>query len=117
LKGWKSGLCVKFGQFPCPWIRIRIPKTDPDPDPGEQNQGGSMQIRIRNTVKKERNRALWLKMKQKERQLCKEKKDPKLIRKRKKNGETILFKILLDTVPSFLFGNTANQKQKMSIYK
>jgi hypothetical protein len=47
-------------------------------------------------------------MKQKERQLCKEKKDPKLIRKRKKNGEKKLFKILLDTVPAFLFGNTAN---------
>ncbi len=47
-------------------------------------------------------------MKQKERQLCKEKKDPKFIRKRKKKGETKLFKILLDTFPAFLFGNTAN---------
>jgi hypothetical protein len=31
LKGWKSGLFVNFGQFPCSWIRICIPTTDPDP--------------------------------------------------------------------------------------
>jgi hypothetical protein len=24
------GLLVNFGQFPCSWIRIRIPNTDPD---------------------------------------------------------------------------------------
>jgi hypothetical protein len=29
MKGWNSGLSFNFGQFPCSWIRIRIPKTDP----------------------------------------------------------------------------------------
>ncbi len=31
LKGRKPGLFLNFGQFPCSWIRIRIPNTDPDP--------------------------------------------------------------------------------------
>jgi hypothetical protein len=35
---------ILFGQFPCSWIRIRIPIMDTDP--GEPNQGGSMLIRI-----------------------------------------------------------------------
>jgi hypothetical protein len=39
LKGWKSGLFVNLGQFPCSPIRIRIPNTDPDP--GEPNRCGS----------------------------------------------------------------------------
>ncbi len=30
--GWKSGLCVNFGQFSWSWLRIRIPNTGPDPD-------------------------------------------------------------------------------------
>jgi hypothetical protein len=38
LKGWNSGLLVNFVQFPCSWIRIRIPNTDPDPE--EPNQCG-----------------------------------------------------------------------------
>jgi hypothetical protein len=40
LKGWKSGLLVNFGQFPCSRIRIRIQESksmrilaDLDPDP------------------------------------------------------------------------------------
>ncbi len=40
LKGWKSGLFVNFGQFPCSWIRIRIPNSDQDLDPGDPNQCG-----------------------------------------------------------------------------
>jgi hypothetical protein len=39
LKGRKPGLFVNFGQFPCSWIRIRIPNTDPDP--GQPNECGS----------------------------------------------------------------------------
>ncbi len=39
LNGWKSDLIVKFGKFPCSWIRIRKPNTNPDP--GEPNQCGS----------------------------------------------------------------------------
>jgi hypothetical protein len=31
LKGKEPGLFVYFGQFPCLWIRIRMPITDPDP--------------------------------------------------------------------------------------
>ncbi len=31
MKGRKPGLFVNFGQFPCSWIRIRIPNTDADP--------------------------------------------------------------------------------------
>ncbi len=30
LKGWKVFLFVKFGPFPCSWIRIRIPNKDLD---------------------------------------------------------------------------------------
>jgi hypothetical protein len=41
LKGWKSGLFVDFGQFPCPLIRIRIRIPNTDPDPGEPNHYGS----------------------------------------------------------------------------
>jgi hypothetical protein len=37
LKGWKSGLFVNFGQFPCSWIQIRIPSSDQDLDPGDPN--------------------------------------------------------------------------------
>jgi hypothetical protein len=32
-------LFVNFGQYTCPWIRVRISKTDPDP--GEPHQCGS----------------------------------------------------------------------------
>jgi hypothetical protein len=44
-KGRKPGLFVNFGQFPCSWIRIRIPNTDPDPR--QPNDCGSRWIRIR----------------------------------------------------------------------
>jgi hypothetical protein len=53
-------------------IRIRFQES--------KNKGGSMRIRIRDTVKKERKGALWLKMKQEERQLFK---DQKFLRKSK----------------------------------
>jgi hypothetical protein len=36
-KGRKPGL-VNFGQFPCPWIRIRIRIPNTDLDPGQPNQ-------------------------------------------------------------------------------
>ncbi len=40
LKGWNSGLFVKFGPFPCSsWIQIRIHNTNPDL--GEPFQCGS----------------------------------------------------------------------------
>jgi hypothetical protein len=31
LKGLTLGLFLDFAQFPCSWIRSRIPNTDPDP--------------------------------------------------------------------------------------
>jgi hypothetical protein len=34
LKGWKAGLFVNFGQFPC----SRIYDADADPDPGYETQ-------------------------------------------------------------------------------
>ncbi len=37
LKGWKSGLFVNFGQFPCSWIRI----SNKDPDPLQYRYGST----------------------------------------------------------------------------
>ncbi len=34
----KVGLLAYFGQFPCSWIRIRLPYTDPDPNRIEDSQ-------------------------------------------------------------------------------
>jgi hypothetical protein len=31
LKCRKPGLLINFAQFPCSWIRIRVPDTDTDP--------------------------------------------------------------------------------------
>ncbi len=34
-KAEKPCLFFNFGQFPCSWIRLRVPNTDPDPQPNQ----------------------------------------------------------------------------------
>jgi hypothetical protein len=47
----RNRIFVNFGQFPCSWIRIRIPTTDPYP--GQPNECGSLRIRIHNIEKRD----------------------------------------------------------------
>jgi hypothetical protein len=50
VKERKPVLLVNFGQFPCSWIRIRIPNTDTDPVQPTKCGSRWIQIRIHNTA-------------------------------------------------------------------